>query len=87
IHVAFQKKDNCILLTVEDDGVGRAKASEIEKGKKHKSIAMAITKERLGVFRKKFKKKFVLYITDLQDKAGRPIGTKIIVEIPFSIVR
>ena len=82
IHVNFQKAGNCILLTVEDNGVGREKASEIEKGKKHKSIAMAITKERLGILRKKFKKKFVLNISDLQDKSGVPIGTKISLEIP-----
>ncbi len=82
VFVAFKKTDNCISLTVEDNGVGRKKASEIEKSQKHKSIAMAITKERLEIFRKKFKEKFVLGITDLQDKAGVPIGTKITLEIP-----
>ena len=60
IFVAFKKVNNCILLIVEDNGVGRKKASEIEKSKKHKSMAMAITKERLEIFRKRFKKKFVL---------------------------
>ena len=82
VFVTFKTEHKCISLIIEDNGVGREKASEIEKSKKHKSMAMAITKERLGIFRKKFKKKFVLGITDLHDSGGNPIGTKITLEIP-----
>ncbi len=82
IFVAFNKVNKCISLVVEDNGVGRKKASEIEKSKKHKSMAMAITRERLEIFRKKFKKKFVLNVTDLLDDKGESTGTKVALEIP-----
>jgi len=82
VHVAFKKTNECIFLIIEDNGVGRIKASEMEKDKKYKSMAMAITKERLGIFRKKFNKQYAMNISDLFDEAGESNGTKVTLEIP-----
>ena len=73
----------CIL---EDNGVGRAKAAEINKqhrSKDHNSKGMQITNDRIEVLNHQRSKKSSLTIEDLKDDAGEAKGTKVIVRVPF----
>ena len=85
IFIRFTLKNNCIVFEVEDDGVGREKAQEIlyKQNKDHKSLATAITRERILVLNKKLKKKITLRILDLKNDKGEPAGTKVVLNIPF----
>lgn len=85
IHIRFSLKNNMIVFEVEDDGVGRDKAREIlyEQNKEHKSLATAITLERIRVLNKKLKKKIMLHILDLKNSENEPLGTKVQIKIPF----
>ena len=60
------------------------KAKEIlyNINKDHKSLATAITYERIKALNKKLRKKIKLNILDLADHANNPSGTKVIFEIP-----
>jgi sensor histidine kinase YesM len=84
IDIRFTLKDQVILFEVEDDGVGRSAAKEIEmhQQKDHRSMATAITLERLSVMNKKLRKKIHLNIADLLTDEGYPAGTKVNLEIP-----
>lgn len=84
ISIRFGIKNNLMQCIVEDDGVGRAKARELGKNKKHLSIAIPITRERLEVFSKKFRTKYHLRIIDLYSKDSTPAGTRIVLDIPFT---
>jgi len=86
IHIRFNKKDDSILFKVEDNGVGRLKASELKKLKKNKSMAISIIKERLTILSKKFKKEFNMEITDLKENTGTPGGTKVTFSMPCKIL-
>ncbi len=84
IRIRFMADDNMIRFEVEDDGVGREKALELESKHKtkHRSMSTSITLERLGMLGKKFKKKIKLEIIDLKDDQGNAIGTKVTFGIP-----
>lgn len=84
ISIRFTLKDKLIVFEVEDDGVGREKAKEIlyKQNKKHKSLATAITFERIRVLNKKLKEKITLEIIDLKDDRNNPSGTKVSFGIP-----
>ena len=49
LKLNYIKTNNHILCIIEDNGVGREKAKELEKKKHHQSLAIDITKERLDI--------------------------------------
>ena len=53
--VKFEKQNGFLKCIVQDDGVGRMKAAEMEKGRspKHKSYGMTIAKKRLELLQKR----------------------------------
>ncbi len=84
IKIKFSLSDDLLLFEVTDDGVGREKAAELEKGKVkvHVSMATTITKDRLKIINKKIKSKITLNIIDLKDENNNPAGTKVVITIP-----
>jgi len=85
ITIRFQEKKSSLLCSIEDNGVGRAKASEIKRqsGLNTKSRGMMITKERLEILNKKTDEKFSINVIDLKDKEGKPCGTRVELLISF----
>ncbi len=82
VHLSFKQKDKYILCTIEDNGIGRAKAEEIKKNKlfSHKSMGMRITQDRLDLLgQNKCKIEFI----DLKDEKSNPAGTKVEILIPI----
>lgn len=72
-----------IEITVEDNGVGREIAAQHKKARHSQSMATQITRERLDVMGKKFKRKFRLEVVDLKDADKKPYGTKVVITMPF----
>nr|NQU93208.1 histidine kinase [Bacteroidota bacterium] len=62
MKIRVRLNNNLLRLEVEDDGVGREKAREIlyKQNKDHKSLATAITHERIRVLNRKLKNKIQL---------------------------
>lgn len=87
IEITFQLKDELILVEVEDDGVGREKAREMESTQtiRHRSMAISITRDRLDILNKKLKKKIRMEIIDLKDATGQGCGTKVVFGIPVVV--
>jgi len=85
INIRFSLKNNMVVFEVEDDGVGREKAKEIlyKHNKEHKSLATAITHERIQMLNKKLKKKIDIHIEDLTGEKKKPLGTLVAFEIPY----
>jgi len=85
LDIRFSLKDNLIMCEVMDNGVGRDKAMEIElqKVKKHKSLATSITQERLAIMNRKLKKKIELNISDIRSKTNEILGTRVEIGIPY----
>ncbi len=87
IHISIKQKQGYFILEIADNGVGRAKAKEIEKEerKDHQSMATTITTDRLAALNKKLKQKIKFKIIDLKDNSNIAIGTKVIFEIPLNL--
>jgi LytS/YehU family sensor histidine kinase len=85
IHIRFMLEGNMIKFEVEDDGVGRSRALEIEREQKkdHRSMATLITRDRLAIMNRKLKTKISLEIIDLYNDAGNARGTKVVFEVPL----
>lgn len=84
LQVAVQRDGNELLLSVEDNGIGRAAAQELkdksqlnEHGER-KSVGLKITRERL---RRSGGGK--LAIEDLYDENGQAAGTRVLIRLPY----
>ncbi len=79
ITIRFQETKSRMLCSIQDNGVGRAKAAEIKRqsGLNTKSRGMMITKERLEILNKKSDEKFSIKVIDLKDANGYPAGTRV----------
>lgn len=85
IHIRLKLIEHKLIYEVEDDGIGRKKAQEIQlkQNNDHKSLATTITQERIKVLNKKTRQKINLSIIDLKDENGKPAGTKVTFDIPI----
>jgi len=79
------KNDRCIQIMIEDNGVGRESSKNSEKTKKHRSLAIEITKERLLVLRKKYNYRFTLEVTDIKNGSDICCGTRASITLPFRL--
>ncbi len=86
IFVEIKKYDNIILCSVEDDGIGREKAMQKKKiagTKKHKSLGMQVTKERLDILDEKYGNNISFTFIDKKTENGKAAGTRVEIRIPY----
>ena len=88
IDVSFRLNKDMIYIEVTDDGIGFQGSAEVKKeGREdHRSLAMTITRERLQMLRKKYRKEIKLEIGDLHDEGNRVIGARITFGIPYTTI-
>lgn len=85
--IHFKAKDNFLVCTITDNGIGRQKAGEIKRTmpvSKHKSLGMQITEDRLKILNDMNNSKLSVTITDLKDAANNPAGTQVELYIPIN---
>lgn len=84
IHVKVYLENGFLVISIEDNGIGRTKAAQlnditfIEK----ESLGIDITQQRLLAFAKDSDKKPMILFEDLYDK-NRPVGTRVYIKIPI----
>jgi LytS/YehU family sensor histidine kinase len=85
LNVELQFQKDHILCTVEDNGIGRARAMEIkqQKNNNHQSMGTNITESRLKLVNELYGKQMNVIYTDLMDDIGEPAGTKVEINIPI----
>ena len=82
--IKFFTENDLIKCIIEDDGIGREKAKDLNtwRKKEHHSRGIAITQKRLELLSQYFKdNRFKLEIIDLYDD-GKPVGTRVIITVP-----
>jgi LytS/YehU family sensor histidine kinase len=85
IKVFCRQLSHEIEFSIQDNGVGREVAGKQEKARHSQSMATLITRERLHILGKKFKRNFGLKVTDLVADNGQAEGTKVIITMPFLV--
>ncbi len=85
LKIKLFKEVSHLYCEIEDNGIGREKAKILNEGrtKKHQSMAMNATKERLDILNRANTKKVSVKIVDLLDTNAESAGTKVQVIIPF----
>jgi LytS/YehU family sensor histidine kinase len=85
ISITLKVAGNSLNCVVEDDGVGREKASEIKARSDllHKSRGMLITQKRLELLNKQNKEQMSVEIIDLRDEQGNAAGTRVNIMITY----
>lgn len=81
IRAVFKPAPDAILVEIEDNGIGRKKALELDTRINHKSFGMLISSRRIEVLNKG--KMEQVMIEDLVNESGKAKGTKVIFKIPF----
>ncbi len=81
LHLA---QEHLLQVSIVDDGIGRAAASELKSksATKNKSFGLKMTSERIELINQLYKSTTQVQIEDLVDSDGKAAGTKVIVEIP-----
>jgi ligand-binding sensor domain-containing protein len=82
LYITARLQQQQLLFTIEDNGIGRAKAAELKAFNKttHSSYGMQLSGERVQLFNAAPGN---VTITDLKDAAGNAVGTR--VEIILSV--
>ena len=87
LQMHISKKMPYIKISIEDNGIGRKKAQDIQRQKnktlKKESMGIKITEERLAVYTQAFKNKFKINFIDLYNDQ-QPAGTRVNVCIPIA---
>jgi tetratricopeptide (TPR) repeat protein len=83
INLTIEETKEQLLITVEDDGIGRTQAATLAKKTRHESLATKITIERLKLIQKKMRQKSELLIKDLMDQQNHVTGTRVQLNIPL----
>ncbi len=83
LKIRFLSKSGMLMIEVEDNGIGRKKASEIYQRdpKDYKSMATEIIRQRIKSLNKNQKRKINFSIVDLNDEDGNPSGTRVVFEL------
>jgi sensor histidine kinase YesM len=80
-----QPQNDQLRITIRDDGVGRAKATELKSksATQRKSFGMKITSERIELINQLYQTKTHVQINDLTDAMGNALGTQVVLDIPI----
>ncbi len=84
LTIRFEKTSEGVLVTIDDNGIGRQHSMEINQRKKNKPPAFATIalNERMVLFNRLYKKKIICEITDKLGEDQKPAGTMIQLLIP-----
>ncbi len=79
---AAKKSSGLLEICIEDDGVGRARAAELESKKAtHPSIGMQVTSDRIRLINELYKQQNRILVRDLVSSDGEPCGTSVTLQI------
>jgi hypothetical protein len=85
VNIDLKLKENYILCTIEDNGIGREAAKErnLKREGNHNSLGTQITKSRLDLVNELYGTSLQTIYTDLKNENGEPAGTRVEIHIPL----
>jgi sensor histidine kinase YesM len=85
ITVKVNKEAGMLVVTVEDNGVGRSAttANKSDHTTSHYSKGMTLTEDRIALMNKLYEGTASVGIMDLKDDHDAPLGTRITIRVPL----
>jgi len=86
LKIDFSLKGSNIICVIEDNGIGRTRAEEIQQQQtlRKSSVGMTTTMQRLKLLTEENHEDASITVEDLYDKFGNASGTKVKILIPFT---
>lgn len=86
IRVRAHEQDAVLIWEIEDNGVGREAAAgyQTQRQPNHQSFASSATQKRLELLNEGRSNAIAVRFEDKKDDQGRALGTKVIIEIPYT---
>ena len=87
LRLSFVREEDQIVCTIHDNGIGRHRSQEMQNisAKKHKSLGMGITQNRVDLMNRLNAYGITIEVIDLKDLTGDALGTKVVIRLPASI--
>lgn len=85
LNISIEKQQENLLITIDDNGIGRKKAEELKqiKQKKHESFASKANQKRIELLNKEHQHIGLKYV-DKIGKNGEAEGTTVIICLPLN---
>ena len=85
ILIKFDVSANRLMVTVEDNGIGRKKAASFKTQEhiEYQSKGMSLTADRIRVMNAKYDGGIMVDVTDLEDDGGGATGTRVTLNFPL----
>lgn len=86
LHISFEKTNDIVTITIDDNGIGRQKSTKLNaiKNKNHISFATEATQNRIDLLNQYTHKNISIVIVDKTNPLEQSLGTTVILEIPIS---
>jgi ligand-binding sensor domain-containing protein len=85
LSITMLRDNDILIVTIADNGIGREMALGFNKDRRHKSVGMQLTKERLDAMNQFHGYEMAhVTITDLFDEDKQASGTSVEVKIPIN---
>jgi len=85
LDVTLSQAQDVLLVQIRDNGIGRELAMSFNRNRRHKSVGMTLTAERITLMNQLHGYETAsVTITDLYDEAGEPAGTCVELRIPIN---
>ncbi|HEU0137809.1 MAG TPA: histidine kinase, partial [Flavobacterium sp.] len=85
IAISFATSGECLICTIQDNGIGFETSQEIKEKlvSVHKSMALDITRKRLEMMEASTSRKAKVEINELKNDVGEVTGTTVILKLPI----
>jgi LytS/YehU family sensor histidine kinase len=85
VNIDLKLKENYLICSIEDNGIGREAAHELNKKRQtnHNSLGTRITTSRLELVNALYGTDLKTQYTDLKNDKGEAVGTRVEIHIPI----
>jgi len=80
LALRFFAEDGALVCVIEDNGIGRKRAGELQQGRTHESTGMKNITERIAILNRVGRAPISAEIIDLYDAEGKAAGTKVVLK-------
>jgi LytS/YehU family sensor histidine kinase len=86
VTIHFQKETEHIKISIDDNGIGRQKSTELNaiKNKNHNSFATEAMQNRVNLLNQYNQKNISIQYIDKTNLNNQPTGTSVVFEIPIT---
>jgi len=86
LTISFQKENNQLVCSIDDNGVGREAVQNIknQSGTSHQSQGMSLIENKLTVLNNIHKANAILNVIDKKNADGKAAGTTVILKFPLT---